>query len=78
MSKYEIGEGFYESKECVWVNEVWRWFLAIISLSTSEALALHQTCVISKKLCKQEELSWTRKAKFNELIVYLMHGEIIE
>jgi len=48
------------------------------SLSTSEAPTLHQTCVISKNLCKQEEFSWARKVEFNELTVYLMHGEIPE
>jgi len=38
-------------------DEVGRWLLAMRSLSTFEAPALHQTCVISKKSCKQEELS---------------------
>lgn len=58
------------------MDEIGRWLLAMIFVSTSQAPTLHQTCVISKNSCKQEELSWARKAKFNELTVYLMHEEI--
>ena len=60
------------------MNQVGGWFLAMISLSTFEALTLHQTCEISKKSCKQEEFSLARKAEFNELTIYLMQEEIVE
>ena len=52
------------------MDEVGRWFFSMRYISTSEAPALHKKCVISKNSCKQEEL--------NELIVYLMHEEIVE
>ena len=68
--------GFDENNECLWVDEVGMWLLAMIFLSTSKAPNLHQTCVISKNSCKQEEFSWARKAELNELTVYLMHEEI--
>ena len=37
------------------MNEVGRWFHAMRSLPTSEVPTLHETCVNSKKSCKQEE-----------------------